>query len=45
MSIQSAWQLSFGFLGRKPIHVEPMDEHSAAMPGCCRSANSTSESG
>jgi hypothetical protein len=26
MSLQSAWQLSFGFLGTKPIFVEPVEE-------------------
>ena len=27
MSLQSAWQKSFGFLGSKPIVVEPVEEH------------------
>jgi hypothetical protein len=33
MSLQSAWQLSFDFLGAKPIVVEPVDEHSTSDAG------------
>jgi hypothetical protein len=33
MNIQSAWQLSFGFLGRKPIHVEPVEEYLSSDGG------------
>lgn len=33
MNIQAAWQLSFGFLGRKPIHVEPTDEQLSSDGG------------
>ena len=33
MNIQTAWQLSFGFLGRKPIHVEPTDEQLSSDAG------------
>src|SRR5271166_5520535 len=33
MNIQTAWQLSFGFLGRKPIHLEPTDEQFSSDAG------------
>lgn len=33
MSLQSAWQLSFGFLGSKPIVVEPVDEQASSDAG------------
>jgi hypothetical protein len=33
MILQSAWQKSFGFLGSKPIVVEPVDEHLTSDAG------------
>ena len=33
MSLQSAWQMSFGFLGSKPIRVEPIEEHLTSDAG------------
>lgn len=33
MSLQSAWQKSFGFLGSKPIVVEPVEEHLSSDAG------------
>jgi hypothetical protein len=33
MNIQSAWQLSFGFLGRKTVQVEPVEEHLSTDAG------------
>lgn len=33
MNIQPAWQKSFNFLGRKPIHVEPVEEHLSSDAG------------
>jgi hypothetical protein len=33
MSIHSAWQLSFGFLGGKPIEVAPVEEHLSGDAG------------
>jgi len=33
MSLQSAWQLSFGFLGSKPILVEPIEQHLTSDAG------------
>lgn len=33
MSLQSAWQKSFGFLGSKPIVVEPVEEHLTSDAG------------
>jgi len=33
MNIQTAWQLSFGFLGRKPVQVEPVEEHLSSDGG------------
>jgi hypothetical protein len=33
MSIQAAWQLSFGFLGSKPVRVEPCEEHLTSDAG------------
>jgi len=33
MSLQSAWQMSFGFLGGKPIVVEPIEEHLTSDAG------------
>jgi hypothetical protein len=33
MNIQSAWQLSFQFLGCKPIEVEPVEEHLTSDAG------------
>lgn len=33
MNIQSAWQLSFGFLGKKPIDVEPAEEYLSTDAG------------
>lgn len=33
MSLQSAWQKSFGFLGSKPIVVAPVEEHLSSDAG------------
>lgn len=33
MSLQSAWQKSFGFLGSKPVVVEPLAEHLTSDAG------------
>jgi hypothetical protein len=33
MILQSAWQKSFGFLGSKPIVVEPVDEDMTSDAG------------
>jgi len=33
MSLQSAWQMSFGFLGSKAIRVEPIEEHLSSDAG------------
>ena len=33
MIVQSAWQKSFGFLGSKPIVVEPVEEHLTSDAG------------
>ena len=33
MIVQSAWQKSFGFLGSKPIVVEPAEEHLTSDAG------------
>ena len=33
MSLQSAWQKSFAFLGSKPVVVEPVEEHLTSDAG------------
>jgi hypothetical protein len=33
MNIQPAWQLSFGFLGKKAIRIEPAEEHLTSDAG------------